>query len=68
MDEDKVRDELMGDADGRDDEPPKGPPSPSDRYPQPVQEVVDPRDPEPLNDRERTAVSGHRLPREDEAG
>lgn len=62
-----TRDEQpMAGTEGSTDEPPKGPPRPTDPYPQPVQEVVDPREADPLEDRARTEVSGARIPRHDE--
>jgi hypothetical protein len=48
------------------DEQPTGPAGPDDPYPQPVQEIVDPRDPRSLEDRPRTGISGNRAPRGEE--
>ena len=59
-------DEPLAAADEIVDEQPTGPADPGDPYPQPVQEIVDPRDPDPLEDRPRTDISGHREPRGDE--
>ena len=53
-------------ADRPTDQRPTGPPQPTDRYPQPVQEIVDPKDPNPLEGRERTDVSAYRAPRSEE--
>lgn len=50
------------------DQRPTGPPGPTDPYPQPVQEIVDPRDQNPLEGRERTDVSAYREPRREEGG
>ena len=65
--DDSTRDEQPTAAtEGSRDERPSGPARPTDPYPQPVQEVVDPTDPNPLEDRARTEVSGARIPRSDE--
>jgi hypothetical protein len=65
--DDSTRDERPTDAtDASRDEAPTGPPRPTDPYPQPVQEVVDPRETNPLDDRRRTDISGTRIPREDD--
>lgn len=67
--DDSTRDERPTDATDRSrDESPTGPPRPSDPYPQPVQEIVDPRETDPLEDRRRTDISGARMPREDDEG
>ena len=56
------QDERSADAESTDEQP-TGPAQPGDPYPQPVQEIVDPNDPDALEDRPRTAISGHREPR-----
>lgn len=60
-------DETRSGTDGPVDERPTGPADPTDPYPQPVQEIVDPNDPEPLDDRPRTDISGHREPHGEES-
>lgn len=59
-------DESLAGTDAVVDEQPTGPAGPGDPYSQPVQEIVDPRDPESLEDRPRTDISGHREPRGEE--
>ncbi len=68
MSEQNDREELLGGEGDRSGERPTGPASPTDPYPQPVQEIVDPRDPDSFEDRERTRLSGHDQPRDEEAG
>lgn len=49
-----------------DDEGSSGSPQPVDALSQPAQEIVDPRDPDSFEDRERTSMSGHDEPRQDD--
>lgn len=64
--DDSTSDERPTDAtDGSRDEAPTGPARPTDPYPQPVQEIVDPRETDPLEDRRRTDISGARQSLED---
>lgn len=53
------REELVEGTDQAADQVPTGPARPGDSFPQPVQEIVDPRDPNSLEDRPRVPMSGH---------